>query len=123
MLPKSRTLVAFAVGLRPLPRALITLFTWLLFGEAKGRSLEQGSAGNRMRPAWVCTPDRGPGRELEMEGPAAEEIERRIRELKARWPAHSVPPSMWDELEELETELERLRDDHEGASTEEGESG
>jgi len=58
-----------------------------------------------------------------MEGSAPEEIERRIAELKARWPAHSVPPKMWDELEELEIELERLRNDREGVSAKEGENG
>ena len=36
-----------------------------------------------------------------------EEIEMAIAELKARWPAHSVPPHMWQELEELEDRLER----------------
>ncbi len=34
------------------------------------------------------------------------EIKERIAELKARWPAHSVPPSMWQELETLEEALE-----------------
>ena len=34
------------------------------------------------------------------------EIEERIADLKARWPAHSVPPSMWQQLEELEEQLE-----------------
>lgn len=34
------------------------------------------------------------------------EIEERIAELKARWPPHSVPPSMWQQLEDLEEELE-----------------
>ena len=34
------------------------------------------------------------------------EIEGKIADLKARWPAHTVPPSMWQQLEELETELE-----------------
>ena len=33
-------------------------------------------------------------------------IEEKIADLKARWPAHSVPPSMWQQLEELEDELE-----------------
>ncbi len=33
------------------------------------------------------------------------EIEAKIAELKSRWPAHSVPPHMWMELEELEDEL------------------
>ena len=41
-------------------------------------------------------------------GDRAEEIRTRIAELKKRWPAHSVPVHMWDELEELEDELERL---------------
>jgi len=36
------------------------------------------------------------------------EIEEKIADLKARWPAHSVPISMWQELEELETELEKV---------------
>ena len=36
------------------------------------------------------------------------EIEDKIADLKARWPAHSVPPSMWQELEALEEELERI---------------
>jgi len=35
------------------------------------------------------------------------EIEAKIADLKARWPAHSVPPSMWQELEALEEELEK----------------
>ena len=33
------------------------------------------------------------------------EIEDKIADLKARWPAHSVPPSMWQQLEELEEDL------------------
>ncbi|MCK4368407.1 MAG: hypothetical protein KAV68_01880 [Dehalococcoidales bacterium] len=37
------------------------------------------------------------------------EIEDKIADLKARWPAHSVPPSMWQQLEELEAELEEAR--------------
>ena len=37
------------------------------------------------------------------------EIEEKIADLKARWPAHSVPPSMWQQLEELEDELEQVR--------------
>jgi len=38
------------------------------------------------------------------------EIEERIADLKARWPAHSVPASMWQQLEELEDELEKARE-------------
>lgn len=37
------------------------------------------------------------------------EIEEKIADLKARWPAHSVPPSMWQQLEELEEELEKAK--------------
>jgi len=36
-------------------------------------------------------------------------IEEKIAELKARWPAHSVPPSMWQQLEDLEDELEKAK--------------
>ena len=37
------------------------------------------------------------------------EIEEKIADLKARWPAHSVPPSMGQQLEELEDELEEAK--------------
>jgi hypothetical protein len=37
------------------------------------------------------------------------ELEDKIADLKARWPAHSVPPSMWQQLEELEAELEKAK--------------
>ena len=36
------------------------------------------------------------------------EIEEKIADLEARWPPHSVPPSMWMRLEELENELEEI---------------
>jgi len=35
------------------------------------------------------------------------ELERQIAELQNRWPAHSVPPAMLQQLEELEEEMER----------------
>ncbi len=35
------------------------------------------------------------------------EIETKIADLQARWPAHTVPLSMWRELEKLEDELEK----------------
>ena len=35
--------------------------------------------------------------------------EEKIAGLKARWPAHSVPPSMWQQLEELEDELQKAK--------------
>jgi hypothetical protein len=34
------------------------------------------------------------------------ELQKQIAELEGRWPAHSVPPTMLQELEELEAELE-----------------
>ena len=37
------------------------------------------------------------------------EIEEKITDLKGRWPAHSVPPSLWQELETLEEELEQAK--------------
>ena len=39
------------------------------------------------------------------------ELEEKLADLKGRWPAHSVPPSMWQELETLEEELERAKGD------------
>jgi hypothetical protein len=46
-----------------------------------------------------------------------EELKKQIEELKSRWPAHSVPPTMLQQLDELEEELEReLRKANEGES-------
>jgi hypothetical protein len=39
------------------------------------------------------------------------ELEEQIAELKRRWPAHSVSPTMVQQLDELEEELERERID------------
>ena len=36
-------------------------------------------------------------------------LEAKLTDLKGRWPAHSVPPSMWQELEKLEEELEKVK--------------
>jgi hypothetical protein len=36
-------------------------------------------------------------------------LEEKIADLKGRWPRHSVPPAMWDELEALETDLDQAR--------------
>ena len=44
-----------------------------------------------------------------------EEIVEATAELKARWPAHSVPPHMWQELEELEEKLERAKKEAEAS--------
>ena len=37
-----------------------------------------------------------------------EELEKRIADLRARMPRHSVPPAMLEELETLEEEWERM---------------
>lgn len=39
------------------------------------------------------------------------EIEAQIADLKAKWPAHSVPPAMWMQLEALEEQLEQAKRD------------
>jgi hypothetical protein len=44
-----------------------------------------------------------------MDEAKVKEIEEKIADLKARWPPHSVSPSMWMELEKLEAELEEAR--------------
>ncbi|MFH2039929.1 MAG: histidine kinase [Chloroflexota bacterium] len=36
------------------------------------------------------------------------ELKERIADLKQRWPAHSVPPALMLELDELEDELARV---------------
>ncbi len=33
------------------------------------------------------------------------ELEQKIAELESRWPAHSAPPTMVEQLDELEAEL------------------
>ncbi|MGI5823854.1 MAG: histidine kinase [Dethiobacteria bacterium] len=37
------------------------------------------------------------------------EVEKKIEEVKKRWPAHSVKPALIQELEALEEELEELQ--------------
>ena len=36
-----------------------------------------------------------------------EELKKQIADLESRWPAHSVPPAMLEQLEDLEEELAR----------------
>jgi len=51
-----------------------------------------------------------------------EELEKRIADLKRRWPAHSVPPTMLQQLDELdetlEKELEEASEERSGAKAE-----
>lgn len=48
-----------------------------------------------------------------------QELEEKIADLKKRWPAHSVPPAMMRELDELEEELaealEQVRQENDNA--------
>jgi hypothetical protein len=44
-----------------------------------------------------------------MDEKLVKEIEEQIADLKARFPAHSVPPHMWQQLEELEDKLEQAK--------------
>jgi hypothetical protein len=44
-----------------------------------------------------------------MDAEKIKEIEDRIADLKKRWPSHSATPRMWQELEELEEELEEVQ--------------
>ena len=46
---------------------------------------------------------------FDMKNKRVKEIEEAIADLKARWPAHSVPPNMWQQLEELEERLEQAK--------------
>ena len=40
-----------------------------------------------------------------MDNKRIQELKEKIADLKKRWPAHSVPPGMMRELDELEEEL------------------
>ena len=42
-------------------------------------------------------------------GERVKELEEKLADLLARWPAHSVPLHMWQQREDLEEELERLK--------------
>ncbi len=46
---------------------------------------------------------------LEQLNKKLQEIEFQIKDLKARWPAHSLKPSMLSQLEDLEEERDRLK--------------
>jgi hypothetical protein len=43
---------------------------------------------------------------MSMNKARVEELKQKIADLKERWPAHSTPPAMMEELDELEAELE-----------------
>ena len=50
----------------------------------------------------------------ELKRSKVQEIEDKIAELKSRWPKHSVKVAMWQQLEELEEELERAQKEEAG---------
>jgi polyhydroxyalkanoate synthesis regulator phasin len=49
--------------------------------------------------------------ETQLQADQIEELENRIADLKARLPAHSIPPAMMIELDELEDQLAKLQAD------------
>lgn len=49
-----------------------------------------------------------------------QEIEEKIAELKSRWPKHSVKVAMWQQLEELEDELEKAKREAAGGQKDSG---
>lgn len=48
-----------------------------------------------------------------MSNERVKELEEKIADLKRRLPPHSVPPAMFQELEDLEEELEKAKRDAE----------
>jgi polyhydroxyalkanoate synthesis regulator phasin len=48
-----------------------------------------------------------------MDNKRIKELEKQIADLERQWPAHSVPPAMLQRLDELEEELEILREEME----------
>jgi len=50
------------------------------------------------------------GLRSEINNDKVKELKAKLADLRARWPAHSVPPRMWQELEELEDELKKARE-------------
>jgi hypothetical protein len=53
-----------------------------------------------------------------------EEIREKIKDLKKRWPAHTVPPALVMELDELEAALDAaLKERREGKSDAEADGG
>jgi hypothetical protein len=49
--------------------------------------------------------------ETQLQADQIKDLENRIADLKARLPAHSVPPTMMIELDELEDQLAKLQAD------------
>ena len=47
-----------------------------------------------------------------MDSEKINEIETKIVELTQRFPKHSIPPAMWQELEDLEEELRLARQEN-----------
>ncbi|KUO49821.1 MAG: hypothetical protein APF76_00835 [Desulfitibacter sp. BRH_c19] len=48
-------------------------------------------------------------KELEQLEKELQEVENQLKDLKARWPAHSLKPVMFAQLEDLEEERDRLK--------------
>ena len=53
-----------------------------------------------------------------MDSKLVKQLEDEIAELQSRWPKHSVPPRMWQRLDELEQRLEEAIDEPENTEPE-----
>ena len=42
-------------------------------------------------------------------------LEEQLADLKKRWPAHSVSPSLWQELEDLEERIKQAKEEEKNA--------
>jgi len=115
-------------GERTLQTGPLKVFCEIHIGrlEALGQSLAQivrwlEKRRFQMRPILVDDLDKDVGyeacthifasREADVSGAdnEVEQLEKQLADLKARWPAHSVRPSMLEELEELEDKLEEAK--------------
>jgi tRNA (adenine37-N6)-methyltransferase len=54
---------------------------------------------------------------MKMSRDRIEELEKEIVELKRRWPAHSVPQAMMEQLDELEMELQKAQMEQDGTGS------
>lgn len=59
-----------------------------------------------MRKNRAVSPETGPDEQLQQH---AADLERRLADLQSRLPAHSIPPSMLVEMDELDAQLAEAR--------------
>ena len=74
--------------------------------QCQHRVLLPRSVFERRVKAIVSREEPPPGKTV---GERIKETEDKLADLLARWPAHSVPVHLWQQREELEEELEKLK--------------